>query len=86
MARIALPHPHRNGESRAGNALLALALFVCAAALAGALSMVHVPSSAAQGLPSDWAQRASWLVVEALAGLGVACVLMGVVGRRRTDW
>ena len=83
MARIALPHPHRDGESRTGNALLALSLFACAAALAGVLSMVQVPSSAAGGLPADWAQRAAWLAVEALAGLGVACALLALAERAR---
>ena len=83
MARIALPHPHRAGERRGGNVLLAPALFAAAAALAVVLSMVHMPSSALQGLPADWGQRAAWLVVEALAGLGVACVLVGMVGRTR---
>ena len=83
MARIALPHPHRDGESRTGNALLALALFACAAALAAVFSQVQVPSSAAAGLPADWAQRAAWLAVEALAGLGAACALMTVAERAR---
>ena len=81
MARIALPHPHRDGESSTGNALLALALFACAAALAVMLSQVQVPSSAVNGLPEDWGQRAAWLAVEALAGLGVACALLAAAER-----
>ena len=83
MARIALPHPHRDGESSTGNALLALALFACAAILAPVLSQVQVPSSAAAGLPEDWGQRAAWLAVEALAGLGVACALLVAAERGR---
>ncbi len=80
MALIARPHLPR---STPVPALASIALFVAAAALAAALSMVHVPSSAVQGLPADWGQRAAWLVVEALAGLGVACVLVGM--RTRTN-
>ncbi len=81
MARIALPH--RDGDRPATAALGAVALFVCAAALAGVLSMVQVPSSAAHGLPVDWGQRAAWLAVEALVGLGVACALLAAAERGR---
>jgi hypothetical protein len=75
MAHIALPHRDDRG-ARLLPTLGALALFACAAALAGVLSMVQVPSTAAYGLPADWGQRAAWLAVEALAGLGAACVLL----------
>jgi hypothetical protein len=82
MARIALPHRHADGRS--GSAVLALLLFASAAALAGVLSMVHVPSTAAAGLPSDWGQRAAWLAVEALVGLGAACLLVMAAERVRS--
>lgn len=79
MALIARPHLPSSTPSPA---LVAAALFVAAAALAIALSTVQVPSSATQDLPTDWAQRGAWLAVQALAGLGVACVVVTVVGRR----
>jgi len=80
MALIARPHLPRSSNAPA---LASGALFVAAAALAVALSTVHVPSSAVQGLPVDWAQRSAWLVVQALTGLGVACALMMLAGRKR---
>jgi hypothetical protein len=79
MALIARPHLPRSSSAPA---LASAALFVAAAALAVALSTVHVPSSAVQGLPIDWAQRSAWLVVQALIGLGVASALMTLAGRR----
>jgi len=79
MALIARPHLP---SSTPNPALVSIALFVAAAALAIALSTVQVPSNATQGLPTDWAQRGAWLAVQALAGLGVACVVVGLTGRR----
>jgi hypothetical protein len=72
----------RQVESRSAlPLLLAAALLLSAGALAGALSMVQVPSSAVHGLPVDWARRSAWLAVEALAGLGIASGLMAMAGR-----
>jgi hypothetical protein len=81
MAHIALPHRDDRG-ARLLPALSAAALFLSAAALAGLLSVMQVPSTAAYGLPADWGQRAAWLAVEALVGLGAACVLLAIAGRR----
>jgi hypothetical protein len=82
MALIA--RPQLPGSSTAP-AFLAAALFVAAAALAAVLSSVQIPSSAYQGLPVDWAQRGAWLAVQALVGLGIACVVVTVVGRRAAN-
>ena len=79
MALIARPHLP---SSTPNPALVSIALFVAAAALAALLSTVQIPSSATQGLPVDWAQRGAWLAVQALAGLGIACGLVTMVGRR----
>jgi hypothetical protein len=78
MALIARPHLP---TSSALPALLAVAMFAAAAALAVALSTVQIPSDAYQGLPVDWAQRGAWLAVQALAGLGVACAVITLVVR-----
>ncbi len=78
MALIARPHLPSSTPSPA---LVSAALFVAAAALAAVLSTVQVPSSATQGLPIDWAERGAWLAVQALAGLGVACLVITVVTR-----
>jgi hypothetical protein len=82
MALIARPHLP---SSTPNAALASIALFVAAAALAAVLSTVQLPSSATQGLPADWAQRGAWLAVQALIGLGIACVLMGMARRWRTN-
>ena len=79
MALIARPHLPNSTPSAT---LVAAGLFVAAAALATALSTVHIPSSATQGLPVDWAQRSAWLVVQGLIGLGIALVVVTVVLRR----
>ena len=79
MALIARP---QLPSSTPTPALVSMALFVAAAALAALLSTVQIPSSATQGLPMDWAQRGAWLAVQALAGLGVAALVVTVVGRR----
>ena len=73
MALIARPQSPSQTPSPA---LVSAALFVAAAALAAVLSTVQLPSSATHGLPMDWAQRGAWLAVQALAGLGVAGVVM----------
>jgi hypothetical protein len=79
MALIARPHLP---SSPAAPAVAAGALLVGAAALAALLSTVYLPSGATQGLPTDWLQRGAWLAVQALVGLGVACGVMALVGRR----
>lgn len=79
MALIARPHLP---GSPIAPAAVAAALFVAAGALAAVLSMVQIPSSAYQGLPVDWVQRGAWLAVQALAGLGVACVVVTLKVRR----
>ncbi len=70
-------------------AVYAGAMLLAATALAALLTVIELPSTATHGLPSDWAQRGGWLLVQALAGVGVACVLVAAawwVGeRRRTE-
>ncbi len=79
MALIARPHLPSSTPSPA---LVSIALFLAAGALAVALSTVQIPSSATQRLPVDWAQRGAWLAVQALAGLGIACVVVTFTTRR----
>ena len=78
MALIARPHLPGSSPSPA---LVAIALFVVAAALAALLSTVQIPSSAMQGLPVDWAQRGAWLAVQAFVGLAIAVVLIAALPR-----
>lgn len=76
-----ITRPRRVESTSALPLLAAAALLLSAGALAAAASTVRLPSIAVQGLPIDWAQRAAWLAVEALAGLGVACGLLALAGR-----
>lgn len=67
-------------------AVFAGGLLVAAGALAAALMAFELPSTATHGLPSDWAQRGGWLLVQALLGVGVACALVAAawwVGQSR---